>query len=294
MALLNTAALADGAIIEVAANYELELPLHCLFITLPSEQPLACNVRNIFRVGRNAKLRMVEQHVGWGNADHLSNQFSQYELDQGAQLEQSRLQQSSDAAHLITRADLRVQADARFAYCGLDLGGKLVRHDLNVDLMGEKAKADLAGAWLLNGRQHLDNHSEIVHSAPHSSSSEFFKGVVDERARAVFNGKVIVQPGADGTHAEQTNKNLLLSKLAEVDTKPELEIHADDVKCAHGATVGALDPDQLFYLRSRGVSDTQARRLLTEAFCAEVLVRTSDSKVSEFMQALMRNKGEIQ
>jgi len=133
-----------------------------------------------------------------------------------------------------------------------------------------------------------------VHSAPHSSSSEFFKGVVDERARAVFNGKVIVQPGADGTQAEQTNKNLLLSKLAEVDTKPELEIHADDVKCAHGATVGALDPDQLFYLRSRGVSDTQARRLLTEAFCAEVLVRTSDSKVSEFMQALMRNKGEIQ
>ncbi len=288
LATLNTAALSDGLVVEVATGSQVRQPLHCVFLTVPSEQSLACNVRNIVRLGEGADLRLLEHHIGLGESDHLSNVFNQFDLAAGSTLNQVRLQQQSEGAHLITRQDVLQQSDSRFVYTGLDLGHGLARHDLNADLRGERAAADLSGAWCLTGRAHVDNHCRVDHRVPNTQSDEFFKGVLDQRSRAVFNGKVVVHPGADGTDARQTNNNLLLSKMAEIDTKPELEIYADDVKCAHGATVGELDPQQLFYLQSRGISREQAKQILTQAFCAEILTDLDDSRLRDYLSELIQ------
>ncbi len=286
-AALNTAAAGDGLIVRLAAGCELDRPLECLYLSVPGEHDLGMNLRNVVVLGEGARVRLIERHAALGNSAHFTNLVNQFELARGARLEHLRIQTEGDAAYLVTRSDARQGPDSRYRYHGIDLGGRLVRHDLNASLDGPGARCELAGVYALDGRRHVDNHTRVDHRAPSATSDEFFKGVVDGRARAVFNGKVVVHEGADGTDATQTNRNLVLSPHAEVDTKPELEIYADDVKCAHGATVGQLDEAQLFYLRSRGLPADEARVLLTYAFCREVVDRLEPEALRDHVAGMV-------
>ena len=243
----------------------------------------------------DARLDLVEQFMSsWGGIDSNEaglNLLCQAEIGERAALRQTRVQAESAQAVLLTATSLVQAADSRFDFCGFDFGAGLARHELNVRLAGDGAAARIAGAFLLDGRRYADNHVCVEHHAPNCSSEQFFRGVLGGRSRGVFNGRALIQPGADGSSVRQSNANLVLSPLAEMDTKPELEIYADEVEASHGATVGQLDETAVFYLRSRGLSEAAARRLLTAAFCRAVTDRVEGSglagRVAEQLDAAM-------
>ncbi len=238
-----------------------------------------------------ARLELVEQYLGSGEApgDGAAglNVLCQAELGAGARLSHTRVQAETEQAVLLTSTMLEQARDSRFVYRGFDLGAGLARHELTTRLTGPGAEADIAGAWLLDGRRHVDNHVSVEHLAPGCASEQFFRGVLGGRSRGVFNGRALIQAGADGSSVRQSNANLLLSPLAEMDTKPELEIYADEVEASHGATVGQLDEAAVFYLRSRGLTDGAARRMLTAAFCRAVTDRVADPILAERIGGLL-------
>ncbi|MEM1089552.1 MAG: Fe-S cluster assembly protein SufD [Pseudomonadota bacterium] len=277
-AALNTLLASDGVLLELAGGNEpesqqaAEAPVvELLFVDVPGAAPSAPTIRNVIKIGAGASLALVERYVSAGDGVALINSLSQLELGENCRLSHVRLPQLGEARSLISRLDVRLGEASDYRCYGLDLSGTLVRHDLNVALIGEGAQASLNGVYAPRGQTHIDNHVAVDHQVRDAISSQTFKGVLSGRSRGVFNGKVVVQEGADGTDASQSNANLLLSADAEIDTKPELEIYADDVKCAHGTTVGALSGDQLFYLTARGIPESEARRMLTIGFCREVL-----------------------
>jgi Fe-S cluster assembly protein SufD len=270
---LNTAQIGDGGVVHVADDAVLDLPVHFLFAAGgDAGTAVAAYPRNLIVLGRNARATVVETHAGPDGCEYLSNAITEIVLAPGAALEYYRLQQEGTGAFHIGSVFVRQERDSRLVSHSLSLGGALARTDLDVRLAGEGASAHLNGLYVCGGRQHVDNHLRVDHLAPRTVSEETYRGVLDGRARAVFNGKVVVHRDAGKTDARQSNANLLLSDDAEVDTKPELEIYADDVKCSHGATVGRLDADMLFYLRSRAIPEPVARSLLVFAF-AEDLIR---------------------
>jgi Fe-S cluster assembly protein SufD len=270
LAALNTAFLADGAYVSLPEGVALERPIHLIYVATADAlaQPRALIVA---RSGSRATV--VEQYVGIDESRYFTNAVTEVVLERGARVEHYRLQTESRLGFHVNGLHVRQHENSEFISQAIDLGGLLVRNDLYALLDAPGASCSLNGLYVADGRQHVDNHTYIAHAKPRCTSREFYKGVLDGRGRAVFNGRVVVQPDAQRTDAEQINNNLLLSEDAEIDTKPELEIYADDVKCSHGATVGQLDLDQLFYLRSRGVDDAQARDLLTFAFANDVLRR---------------------
>ena len=270
---LNTALMSDGAVIDIDADTVMPGPIHLLYVCAPGGGPLAAYTRNLIRLGANARATVIETYVGGddnGN-EYFTNAVTEVELGPGAALEHYKVQQESVAAFHVGCLAVRQDRDSRFHSYSIDLGGRLVRNDIDVRLAAEGAEARLSGLYVAGGRQHMDNHTRIDHEQPHTRSIENYRGVLDGRARAVFNGKVVVHKDAQKTDAQQSNGNLLLSSEAEVDTKPELEIYADDVKCSHGATVGQLDEDMLFYMRARAIPEATARNLLTFAFADEVI-----------------------
>jgi Fe-S cluster assembly protein SufD len=285
LAALNGAMAREGLLIEIGDGVQLDRPLHCLQLSLAADQPQLVNLRHLLRMGEGSSLTLIEQFATTEDAAQVTNVVMQMSLAASARLDHIRLQQEGDHSSLITRSMIRQARNSHYAYSGFDLGGRLVRHDLSCRLEGEGAFCGLNGVYALNGQRHVDNHTRVDHVAPRARSSELFKGVLNDRTRGVFNGKVVVHPGADGTDAQQTNGNLLLSQRAEVDTKPELEIYADDVKCSHGATIGRLDDGQLFYLRSRGIDEQQARLMLTEAFCREVVDGVEPDSLHDYLAA---------
>ena len=268
---LNAAFWADGVYIDLAPGTAIEAPIQLLFIATDAD--LATHPRNVVRVGAQAHLTVIEHFVGFNEAAYLTNAVTQIVADQGAVIEHTKLQQESGRAFHIAGIHTRQGQDSRFTSHSFALGGRLSRNDITTRLDAEGCEAVLNGLYMADGRQHMDHHTCIDHAKPRGVSREFYKGVLDGAARAVFNGKVIVRPDAQKTDAHQSNRNLLLSESAEVDTKPQLEIYADDVKCSHGATVGQLDEDQIYYLRSRGVDEPAARSLLTYAFAEEIISR---------------------
>lgn len=267
---LNTASLLDGAYVFLPAGAAVERPIHLVYLATADafSQP-----RTLIVAQAGSRAKIIEQYVGPADARYFTNAVTEVLLERGASIEHYRLQQESSQSFHVNGLYLRQKEKSEFVAHGVDLGGFLVRNDLQVTLNAEAATCALNGLYLVDGRQHIDNHTVIDHAKPRCVSREFYKGVLAGRGRAVFNGRVLVRPEAQQTDAEQVNNNLLLSDDAEIDTKPELEIYADDVKCSHGATVGQLDPDQLFYLRARGVDDLAARDLLTFAFANDVLHR---------------------
>ena len=283
---LNTATLDSGLVIHVEAGTD-GGRLLINWSTLADDVTRLFNTRVCIILERDAKLELLEQFESPNGTANASNIVMQADLGEGAVLQHIRFQQESEDAVLVTRTEVSQQADSEYAHFGFDLGGGLVRHDLHTYLRGRGAKTSINGAYLLDGNRHVDNHTRVDHIAPDGISDQYYRGVAGGSGRAVFNTAVFVHPGADGTEATQSNANILLSARAEVDTKPELEIYADEVIASHGATVGQLDEQAVFYMRSRGLSEQEARQLLTTAFCRSVSDKLADPGLGEAISKRM-------
>lgn len=270
---LQTAFLTDGVFIDVADRVDVALPVEILFLALPAEQTPAIQPRNIIRLGKGARLAVVETYAGPEEGTYLTNMVTEIHVGDGAVLEHDRLQVESSRAFHVGNTYLRQGRDSVVTSNAIVLGGSLVRNTITATFAGSHAECTLNGLSLGTGEQLIDNHTAIDHAVPECASHELYKAVLDGSARGVFNGKIFVRQDAQKTDARQTNKTLLLSDTATIDTKPQLEIFADDVKCTHGATVGQLDEDQVFYLRARGIGEEDARDILTYAFAADVVDR---------------------
>jgi Fe-S cluster assembly protein SufD len=270
---LNGAFAGDGCLIRLADGAALPGPVQLLFVNLAEDQPVLISPRNVVVLGAGARLDLVESHVVLGHGRPLTNLVNRVTLGAGAELNHDRLQIGDLAGRLIGKTRYQVSADARLTQSLATLGGALVRNEIEAVLDGSGIALGLNGFYLTRERQHIDNAIQVEHVRPGSVSDQFYKGVLDGQAQAVFAGRIVVRREAQKTNAYQNNANLLLSPDAEVDAKPELEIFADDVKCSHGATAGELDERELFYLRSRGIDPGTARSLLTYAFADEVLQR---------------------
>ena len=268
---LNTALFQDGLLLELDAGVTLDQPLELLHVSLPHETAAAHHLRSILKLGDRAKAFFVERYAGLEGAKHLTNSVTQIELGVGAELTHVRLQQESAQAFHVGRVLVQQAAGSQYRSHNLQTGALWSRLDIATRLNAAGATAELQGLYAVDGRQHIDNHTRIEHQAPGTVSRELYRGILAGQGRAVFNGKVLVAKHAVKTDAQQANHNLILSRGAEIDTKPELEIYADDVKCSHGATIGQLDEQQLFYLRSRGLDEAAARQLLIAAFAERLL-----------------------
>jgi len=280
----NGALYADGLAVHVPVGQTLPRPIQAIFLSRSGQ---VSHPRNHICLAADARATVIEQYASIQAPGHqqngLDNAVSQVHLADGAELTHYRLQQhGSHQVHLG-----RVQVDQQgghYVSHAVNLGGQLSRLDIVVGLQQEGAGCKLNGLYMTGGRQHTDCHTHIDHRAPACSSREFFKGVLDGHSHAVFNGKIVVHAEAQKTDSAQSNANLLLSRQAEIDAKPELEIYADDVKCAHGVTVGQLDAEQLFYLRSRGFAEETARNTLTVAFADEVLARMPHAQIRAYLE----------
>jgi Fe-S cluster assembly protein SufD len=265
---LNTAFVNDGAFIELAADAIVEQPIHLLFI---SDGEGVSHPRNLIITGRHSRASVIESYVSIGNGTYFTNAVTEISLGEGSHLDHYKLQRESESAFHVGTVQVREAHDSQLHSFSLAVGGSLARTNIYTSLDGDAATCTLNGLYLTDGAQHVDNQTSIEHIAPNCPSHELYKGVLDGRSHGVFNGKVYVHPEAQKTDGKQSNNNLLLSPTARVDTKPQLEIFADDVKCTHGATVGRLDELAMFYLNSRGIGPETARILLTYAFAADVL-----------------------
>lgn len=269
---LNAALADDGAVLRIAEGVAVEAPVHLVFIGLPAEGDLAWHARHLVELRRGASATVIEHHVAGGGHAHLGNAIAHVHLAANASLRHARVQDESDRATLFTRTDAVLARESSYRRLDLELGGALSRHELNVRLEGERAELVANGVLLASGRRHLDTRLGIDHIARDTRCELGWRGMAAGRGRAVFHGGIEIREGADGTDAKLSNKNLLLSDTAEIDTQPVLVIHADEVTAAHGATVGQLDGNAMFYLRSRGLPGDEARALLTAAFVREPLV----------------------
>ncbi|MCF2972461.1 Fe-S cluster assembly protein SufD [Synechococcus sp. Nb3U1] len=269
---LNTAHLGDVACIQVPKNLRGVPPLQVLYLTLVSDvQPILAQPRCLLSLEAHSQLTVIEDHVSLGPGIPFSNAVTEINLADNARLHHVILQRQGSSALQISKTAVRQSRDSHYQQHALQWGSLFSRHNLEITQIGSQAHTDLKGLTLLRGSQHSDTHSRLVHQAPHGSSRQLHKCIVDETAHAVFSGRVLVCQAAQLTDAAQSNRNLLLSPKARVDTQPQLEIFADNVKCAHGATVSQLETEEIFYLQSRGIGQAQARQLLTYAFAAEVL-----------------------
>ncbi|MFQ5547269.1 MAG: Fe-S cluster assembly protein SufD [Woeseia sp.] len=282
MTSFNAALLRDGLRASIRAAADSAKPLGFLFVDEPGNLTQA---RLIIDVEAGAEIDIIEAHVSTGTDAQFANTVIQLIVGNGARVGYVRLQERAETHLQVGRLIAELEKDAQLDYASFDFGGLLIRNDVFVDISGPGATATLHGLYVAGDRQHIDNHTRIDHRTGPAVSREEYRGILGGRARCVFNGKAIVHEGADGTDAEQSNHNLLLSETAEIDTKPELEIYADDVKCAHGATVGQLDNSALFYLRSRGLDRDEASQLLTRAFAARILSASPVPQAHELIAA---------
>ncbi len=268
---LNTAFVSDGAFVYLPPGTVLGEVLHLVFVSTTNGQAAACHPRNLIVIGEGCQVGVVESYAGLDQARYLTNAVTEIVLGSGAQLDHYKLQRESENAFHVATLQVLQERNSHFTSNSISLGGALVRNNSNVVMNGEGAECTLNGLYAARSRQHMDNQTCIDHARPHCDSRELYKGILEDRSSGVFNGRVIVRKDAQKTNAKQTNKNLLLSEEAVVHTTPQLEIFADDVKCTHGATIGHLDEEELFYTRSRGIGLEAARTLLTYAFASDIL-----------------------
>jgi Fe-S cluster assembly protein SufD len=271
-AALNTAFLSDGAYIHLGRGVVVHEPVHLLFIA-SAAAPSVAQPRNLIVAGEDSRVTLIESYVTLNEGEYFTNAVTEIVAGKNAVVEHYKLERESEQAYHVAGIHVRQERDSRYTSHNVAAGGRLVRNDIRVALDGEGAECTLNGLTLARGRQHVDNHTRIDHFKPRGTSREWYKGVFDGNSRGVFSGLVRVHPDAQKTDAQLTNNNLLLSDGAEADSRPQLEIYADDVKCAHGSTVGQLDPDALFYLRSRAVDEALARNMLIYGFASDILTR---------------------
>jgi len=284
---LNTAFFSDGAFVHLPQDVVLDHPIHLLFVSMGSGEPTVSYPRVLIIAEPNAKASIVESYVGLGEGVTLTNAVTEVVLGENARLDHYKLQRESRTAFHVATQQIHQHRNSALRSWSISLGGALVRNNLNVVLAAEGTECNLDGLYLVTGTQHVDNHTLVDHTRPHGSSREFYKGILDGKSRAVFNGTIVVRQGAQKTDARQTNRNLLLSDEGRVHTKPELQIFANDVKCKHGATIGKLSADALFYLRSRGIDLEAARGLLIHAFASEMIERIPVQSLKDGIAALV-------
>ena len=282
---LNAAFTRDGLYLHLAAGVLLDAPVHALFVA--TRDDVVSHPRSVVVAEAGAQAFVIEHHASAGAASYVTNAVTQIDIGPNASVGHCKLQQEGARAFHVAAVQATQARASSFESQSLALGAALARADIATVFADEGCNAALAGLYLASGRQHVDHHTLVDHAKPHGTSRELYKGVLDDGARAVFNGKVVVRPNAQKTDAHLANHNLLLSKSAEIDTKPELTIDADDVKCSHGATVGQLDETALFYLRSRAIDPATARALLTYAFAHDVVLRIPLAPVRTALERLL-------
>ena len=282
---LNTAFVEDGVVIDIAPKTVVADPIHVVCLSTPASGATMVTPRVQIRAGEQAQAFVVESYASFPGAATFTNALTIVDVAAGAMVDHVKLQREASTAFHLAAMFARVDRGATFTSHALTLGGRIARNDISATLAGEGAECTLDGLYVADGDSLVDTHTNIDHAMPHCPSHELYKGILSGRARAVFNGKIIVRQDAQKTNAKQTNKALLLSGDAQVNTKPQLEIFADDVKCTHGAKVGRLDETALFYLKSRGIAAHTARQLLTYAFAADVLETIELAEVREGLEA---------
>ncbi|MCI0662339.1 MAG: Fe-S cluster assembly protein SufD [Acidobacteria bacterium] len=286
---LNTAMTGNGAFIYVPKGKVVETPIHVLVIS-QGDEPVASHPRVLVVADEGSILTLIESYFSLDDQVYFTNAVAEVFAGRGSVITHYRVQEESVHAFHIATTQVFQEGDSNYTSYAISLGGGISRHDLNVVLNGEHIETTIDGLYVVDGKQHVDNHTAIDHLHPHCRSQQLYKGILDGKARAVFNGKVFVREGALLTDAHQLNKNLLLSSEATVNTKPQLEIFADDVKCAHGATVGQLEDEELFYLTSRGIPPERARSLLTYGFAEDVISRIKLKSVRDRLDRKVLDK----
>ena len=284
--LLNTSFFNDGLLLEIDANCQAPA-IEVLFVGSGKDQ-LSCP-RLIVKAARNSSTEIIETHCSTAPSNGLTSAVTDIQSAEGSQIKHYRVQ-LDDSAHHIGNVNLHAASDSTISTYSLALGGDLTRVDINGSLNEPGSHVDMFGLFMAQGHQHIDHHTRINHLAAHTTSNENFKGIADGNGRGVFNGKIFVEQDAQKIVATQSSKNLLLSNDAEIDTKPELEIYADDVQCAHGATVGQLREDELFYLRSRGIDSNTARTMLTIAFAGDVVEEIANESLRKFIEQYVASR----
>lgn len=285
---LNTAFLSEGAFVRIARGTVVEQPIHIVYVTIgqPVETPHV-HPRSLIVVGPGAQCTIVETYVGAGT--YFTNAVTEVVASDRAVVDHYKVTVEAPSAYHVATLQATLGRSTNFSSHSISLGGALVRNDVGATL-SEGTEATVNGLYIVNGTQHIDNHTSIDHARPHASSHELYKGILDGKASAVFNGRIIVRKDAQKTDSKQTNKNLVLSDEAVIDTKPELQIWADDVKCTHGATIGQLDAESLFYLRSRGIDKQNARSLLTYAFAQDIIDRVKVPALRDSLERVLFEK----
>ena len=282
--MLNTAFMPDGVVIHVPTDVELKVPIHVLFVSDAHAAKTVMHPRNLVVVDRNSRATVVESYAAMSDASYFTNAVTEVSVADGSTLEHYKVQREGRRAFHVGTIEARQERGSHYVSFSFATGASLSRTNIYTKLAGEGCGSTLNGLYMLDGEQHCDHQTRIEHAEPNCFSREVYKGVLDGRSHGVFNGKVYVHPVAQKTDGKQTNNTLLLSRDAQVDTKPQLEIFADDVKCTHGATIGRLDDMALFYMKSRGIDAETARRLLIYAFAADVLETIEREEVREGLE----------
>jgi Fe-S cluster assembly protein SufD len=285
---MNTAAFKDGLFIRIPKGAIVEEPIRLVYESTANGKPTVSHPRNLIVAGANSQATIVETYHGTGGA-YFTNSVTEIVAEDHAVIDHYKLQTESDRAFHVSTLQIQLGRDTNFRSHSLSFGGSLVRNDVNA-VLSEGCECTLNGLYLVDGNQHIDNHTSIDHAKPHAASHELYKGILEGKSSAVFNGKILVRKDAQKTDAKQTNKNLVLSEEAVINTKPELQIHADDVRCTHGATIGQLDPEGIFYLQSRGIGLADARNLLVFAFARDIVDRIKVPSLREHLEKLLLEK----
>jgi len=289
-AALNTVFIRQGTLIHIPRNQVLDKPIHIFYLNGNLQTPVAMHPRNLIIAGENSKASIIESYIGIDESGYFNNIVTEVAMEAGANIVHYKIQQESIASHHIGTLFINQARDSHFTSHNIALGSALARTDIHAQLNAPGAEINLNGLYVVNGKQHIDNHTRVDHRSPNTCSDENYRGILNDHGRGVFNGKVVVHKDAQKIEAHQSNANLLLSDNAEIDTKPELEIYADDVKCSHGTTVGQLDQDMLFYLRSRAIDEDTAKSLLTFAFAEEVINRLELAPVKQKLEQLVTGR----
>lgn len=292
---LNTALFHDGVFIHVPPGVTLTRPLHVIYLAQAGDEKFAVHPRTLIVAGENSQCTVMEQYIGVGPGPRHShgepqvfnNAVTEIVAGGGAVIDYLRLQQETDAGYHVGTVQTHQQAHSQVALHGISVSGELIRNEVNAVLAEPGAEVRMNGLYLVRGRQHVDNHTRIDHVAPRCTSLEHYKGILDGNGHGVFNGRIVVHPDAQQTSADQSNRNLMLSDQALVNTNPQLEIYADDVKCNHGATVGQIDDDAIFYFRSRGIDPDTARQLMVHGFTHELIDQIRNPAIREIVAALV-------
>ena len=284
---LNSSFIMDGLYIEVPDHAEVTQPIYLLYLTSSGKKHILHQPYNFISVGRNARVSLVENYASLDNGRAFTNGLTAISQSQDSEIQYVKIQQENTNTYHIGTTDITQERGCRITHRVITSGGALVRNMIRLNLNGEGIESTLDGVCITKGTQHVDNRTVIHHAKPNCATHELYKGILDGKSTGVFNGKIIVHPDAQKTDAKQSNKNLLLSPDATMNTKPQLEIFADDVKCTHGATIGKLEDESLFYLRTRGIGKEQAKNMLTYAFAGEIVERIQHEATREYLDNLL-------